>query len=100
MYCGHWLLSSRSTPAYAASAPNDSCARPSPQPQHRPGVENRMAAVWGSAMEYGCAARMRGRQGSAPAARKLWGLFFVCCLYSVDVMQNCEGSLPRDKFLF
>jgi hypothetical protein len=22
-----------------------------------------------------------------------WGLSFVCCLSSVDVMQNCEGSL-------
>jgi hypothetical protein len=32
--------------------------------------------------------------------RRLWELFFVCCLYSVDVMQNCEGSLSRDKFLF
>jgi hypothetical protein len=31
---------------------------------------------------------------------RLWGLFFVCCLYSVDVMQNCEGSLSRDKCLF
>jgi hypothetical protein len=31
--------------------------------------------------------------------RKLWGLFFVCCLYSADVIQNCEGSLSRDTFL-
>jgi hypothetical protein len=27
------------------------------------------------------------------------GVVFVCCLYSVDVMQNCEGSLSRNKFL-
>ena len=32
--------------------------------------------------------------------RRLWGLFCVCCLDSVDLMQNCEGSLSRDKFLF
>jgi hypothetical protein len=32
--------------------------------------------------------------------RSLWGLIFACCLYSVDVKQNCEGSLSRDKFLF
>jgi hypothetical protein len=38
--------------------------------------------------------------GGGGAAASLWGLFFVCCLYSVDVMQNCEGSLSRDKFLF
>jgi hypothetical protein len=38
--------------------------------------------------------------GDDNAARRLWGLFFVCCLYSVDVMQHCEGSLSRDKFLF
>jgi hypothetical protein len=28
------------------------------------------------------------------------GGWFMCCLYSVDVMQNCEGSLSRDKLLF
>jgi hypothetical protein len=28
------------------------------------------------------------------------GCFFVCCYYSVDVIQNCEGCLSRDKFLF
>jgi hypothetical protein len=31
--------------------------------------------------------------------REVWGLFFVRCLYSVDV-KICEGSLSRDKFLF
>jgi hypothetical protein len=42
----------------------------------------------------------QGRIRTRAPARRLWGLFFVCCLYSVDVMQNCEGSLSRDKFLF
>jgi hypothetical protein len=36
---------------------------------------------------------------SARFAREVWGLF-LCCLYSVDMMQNCEGSLSRDNFLF
>jgi hypothetical protein len=37
----------------------------------------------------------RGRQGGCG------GCFFaVLCVSSVDVMQNCEGSLSRDKFLF
>jgi hypothetical protein len=31
--------------------------------------------------------------------RELWELFFVCCLYSVDV-KICEGNLSRDPFLF
>jgi hypothetical protein len=34
---------------------------------------------------------------AAVPVRSLLGVFFVCCLYSV--MQNCEGSLSRDKFL-
>ena len=31
----------------------------------------------------------------APTRREFWGLFFVCCLYSVDV-KICKGSLSRD----
>jgi hypothetical protein len=38
--------------------------------------------------------RANSSPGAASTARRrLWGLLFVCCLYSVDVMQNCEGSL-------
>jgi hypothetical protein len=42
--------------------------------------------------------RLADHAGGSPlspsvAVRRLRGLFFVCCLYSVDVMQNCEGSL-------
>jgi hypothetical protein len=31
-------------------------------------------------------------------ARRRGGLFLCCLLYSVDAMQNCEGSLSRDQF--
>ena len=38
--------------------------------------------------------------GVVATARSLWGLIFVYCLYSVGAVQNREGGLSRDTFLF
>ena len=41
------------------------------------------------------------RGGAVRAAAKIVGCFYdVLFISSVDVMQNCEGGLSSDKFLF
>jgi hypothetical protein len=55
----------------------------------RVGEIKEAAAAADNIAEEGCADHPEER------VRRLWGLFFVCCLYSVDVMQNCETSGRR-----